>query len=123
MKREVDRKIERNQLEEQLYRRWELLVLLDQDWGLQGDFGLLLSIMWFTFSLNKRFPRRLPTMCSFPFTSSSFEAQTDANSVEDISGAYANSSAKQLMATIDRVSYSGASDLLLPPDDDFLRFP
>ena len=60
-------------------------------------------------------------ICTFPFTSSGFEAQTDGKSVGDIFGESASSSVKQLMATIDRVTYIGAYELLLPPEDVSLR--
>ena len=62
-------------------------------------------------------------MCTFPFTSSCFEAQTDATSVGDIFGQSASSSVKQLLATIKRVTYIGACELLLRPEGVSLRSP
>ncbi|EDR03598.1 uncharacterized protein LACBIDRAFT_307095 [Laccaria bicolor S238N-H82] len=106
-KSKVDGEMEWNQLEEQLYRRWELLAVC---YSKNGD-------------RKNAYDAFQRCICTFPFTSSGFEAQMDAKSVGDIFGASASSSVKQLMATIDRVSYIGACELLLPPEDVSLRFP
>ena len=120
MEREVDRKIKRNQPEEQLICCWELLVVCyTETRDCRVSLAFFCRLCGSHSPLIKDCPRCLPTMCPFPFVSSGFEVQTDANSVEDIFGAHAR--AVNGHHQLSKLHW--ASDLLLPPDDVFLRLP
>ncbi|KAF8155999.1 cysteine peptidase C50 [Crassisporium funariophilum] len=99
------REKEWKQLEEQLFRRWELLAVC--------------------YSKNEdrknAYSAYLQAIHTFPFISSGLAAHSHTSAPDALFGESATSLVKQLITLVDRVSYLGACDLLLPPEGISLR--
>ncbi|CAA7261156.1 unnamed protein product [Cyclocybe aegerita] len=99
------REKEWKQLEEQLFRRWELLGVCYSKNGNHKN----------AYDAFKQAIR------SFPFSSSGLTTQSEMLSPDSLFGSSSNAVVKQLVSLIDRVSYLGACNLLLPPNEISLR--
>ncbi|KAJ2921923.1 hypothetical protein H1R20_g15170, partial [Candolleomyces eurysporus] len=88
------------QLEQQLYRRWELLAVC---YLKNGD-------------RKNSYESFIKCIHSFPFTASGLAGETDAQCLSSIFGIDATAALKPLSSLLDRVTSVGACELLLPPD-------
>ncbi|KAF8958159.1 peptidase family C50-domain-containing protein [Flammula alnicola] len=89
------------QLEEQLFRRWELLAVC---YSKNGDRK----------NAYNAFKQAIHT---FPFFSSGLMAQSDTVAPDVLFGPSSSPAVKQLVGLVDRVSYVGACELLLQPEE------
>ncbi|KDR77139.1 hypothetical protein GALMADRAFT_66375 [Galerina marginata CBS 339.88] len=95
------REKEWTQLEDQLFRRWELLAVC---YSKNGD-------------RKNAYDAFKQAIYTFPFASSGITTQSNTQSPDALFGPSASSAVKQLVTLVDRVSYLGACELLLPPED------
>ncbi|TFK38240.1 cysteine peptidase C50 [Crucibulum laeve] len=87
------------QLEEQLYRRWELLgVCYSKNGDRKNAYSAFVRCIY-----------------TFPYSSSGFSLQTDEKSPTELFSL--NQQTKQLAVIVDRVTYIGACELLLPAEE------
>ncbi|KAF9552923.1 hypothetical protein CPC08DRAFT_822591 [Agrocybe pediades] len=97
--RNETREKEWSQLEEQLFRRWELLAVC---YSKNGD-------------RRNAYDAFKQAIHTFPFVSSGVLAQCDSQSCDAIFGPSCSPPVKQLVGLVDRLSYLGACELLLDP--------
>ncbi|KAF9479762.1 cysteine peptidase C50 [Pholiota conissans] len=95
------REKEWKQLEEQLFRRWELLGVC---YSKNGD-------------RKNAYNAFKESIHAFPFSSSGLIAQSNSLPPDILFGPDASPIVKQLSGLIERLSYLGACDLLLPPNE------
>lgn len=110
------------QLEEQLFRRWELLAVCYSKNGDRkvGVLGLVSTITHLKCGQNS-YNALLQAIHTFPFFSSGLMAQCDTLAPDALFGQSAGSVVRQLVSLVDRVSYLGTCELLLPTQEVSLK--
>ncbi|KAH9478241.1 Separin [Psilocybe cubensis] len=88
-------------LEEQFFRRWELLGVC---YSKNGD-------------RKNAYHAFKQSIHTFPFHSSGLTGQTDHQAPDILFGSSASSAIQSLVTLVDRISYIGSCDLLLPPEE------